>query len=233
MPRNTNTAGDGRSQATGVKMGKGARRALSKNADCIDNFLSIVQSARTIDELSNGLCQDALTLARVTRSTGAGRLEVTALNIEACALPSTRATTSVAEECCSVPICGTLKFKGASRKKTDRANCMCTGDVIVLRGGLASGKMSAAAASVVRRNFERFGMVFPGGFFASTVDTPATEEAGGFEFDRSEELAAEEAEVAAMRAETARARAARAGGAAATDSDCLNHSDDALDIDVI
>jgi len=218
-------AGGGRSQVTGVKLGKGARRALNKNADCIDDFLHIIQSARTLEELTGGLGTDALTLGRVTRSTGCGRLEVTALNIDACAYAEVRAKESISEAGISVPICGTLKFKGRSATKTDRANCMCAGDVVVLRGGLASGKMSAASASVVRRAFENHGMHFPGNFFASTAEAAGAAEAeeDGFVFDRSEELAAEEAEVAKLRAEAARARAARAGGAkAASDDDELN-----------
>jgi hypothetical protein len=89
--------------------------------------------------------------------------------------------------------------------------------------------MSAASASVVRRAFERHGMVFPGNFFASTAEAAGAAEAeeDGFVFDRSEELAAEEEEVAKLRAEAARARAARAGGAKAASDD------DALDIDAI
>ena len=222
-------AGGGRSQVTGTKLGKGARRALNKNADCIDDFLSVIQSAKSIDELTTELGHEALTLGRVTRSTGCGRLEVTALNISACAYPEVRAKESIAEEGCSVPICGTLKFKGASRTKTDRANCMCAGDVIVLRGGLASAKMSAASASVVRRTFERYGMIFPGNFFSSAAEAGAEGGADfGFEFDRSEELAVEEAEVAKLRAEAARARALRAGGeakAASSDDDDLHIED--------
>jgi len=221
--------GGGRSQVTGVKLGKGARRALNKNADCIDDFLSIIQGSKTLDELTGDLADEALTLGRVTRSTGCGRLEVTALNIESCAYAVARAKVPISEPGVSVPICGTLKFKGRSNTKADRANCMCVGDVIVLRGGLASAKMSAAAASVVRRTFERYGMLFPANFFSSTAEAAGAvaAEEDGFEFDRSEELAEEEEEVAKLRAEAARARAARAGGAKAASSD------EELDIDAI
>ena len=217
--------GGGRSQVTGVKLGKGARRALNKNADCIGDFLSIIQDSKSLDELTGDLGSEALTLGRVTRSTGCGRLEVTALNIDACAYAEVRAKESISEAGISVPICGTLKFKGRSATKTDRANCMCAGDVIVLRGGLASAKMSAASASVVRRTFDRWAMTYPASFFASTAEAAGAAEAeeDGFVFDRSEELAVEEAEVAKLRAEAARARAARAGGAkAASDEDELN-----------
>jgi hypothetical protein len=215
-----------RSAVTGTKLGKGARRALNKNADCIGEFLDIVQSAKNIGTMTAQLGDEALTLGRVTRSTGCGRLEVTALNIDSCAYPEKRALHPIADVGISVPICGTLKFKGASRTKTDRANCMCAGDVIVLRGGLASAKMSAAAASVVRHAFVRYGMVFPRGFFAAEAEETADDV---IEWDRSEQLAAEEAEVAALRAEAARARAARSGGAGAASSD----EEDEVNIDAI
>jgi hypothetical protein len=203
-----------RSQVTGTKLGKGARRALNKNADCVDDFLHIIQTAADLDDLTTSLGRDALTLGKVTRSPGCGRLEVTALNIDGCAYAEVFAKDGNAEVGCSVPICGTLKFKGRSSTKADRANCMCVGDVIILRGGLASGKMSAAAASVVRSTFDQFKMTYPTGFF--TTATAATGEEGDdvIEWDRSEELAAEEAEVAALRADTARARAVRSGAAA-------------------
>lgn len=226
----SSAAGGGRSAVTGTKLGKGARRALNKNADCIDNFLCIVNSANTLTNLTDWLDAEALTVGRVTRSTGCGRLEVTVLDIEAAANSSVGRP--VAVEGASIPICGTLKFKGRSNTKSDRANCMCVGDVIVVRGGLASAKCSAAAADAVQRVFDRLGVKYPKSFFAATASSAAAEaEEGaefGFVFDRSEELAAEEKEVAALRAETARASALRTGRVAASSSD-----DDEVNIDAI
>lgn len=202
-----------RSAATGTKLGKGARRALSKNADCIDDFLHIVTQSKTREEITKDLNDDALTLARVTRSTGCGRLEVTALNIDGCAFGKE----ANIEAGLSVPICGTLKFKGRSSTKADRANCMCVGDVIVLRGGFASAKMSPGAADIVRRKFDYLGLTYPTGFFSTTA-AAATED-DVFEFDRTEQLEAEEAEVANLRAEAARAAAVRTGRAVAEEED--------------
>lgn len=219
-----------RSQVTGAKIGKGARRALNKNADCVDDFLHIVQTAADLDDLTTSLGRDALTLGRVTRSTGCGRLEVTALNIDGCAYPEVFAKDGNAEVGCSVPICGTLKFKGRSSTKTDRANCMCAGDVIILRGGLASGKMSAAAAALVRSTFDGYKMTYPSGFFTTST---SADDAGDdvIEWDRSEELAAEGAEVAALRAEAARARALRSGSGVAEAEE--EKEEEPLNIDAI
>jgi len=199
----------GRSAVTGTKMGKGARRALLKNAECVDEFLDVIGQAEAMDRkgtpkaevgawLEMTLTRSALFLGRVTRSTGAGRLEV---------------TLQTGEKGVSVPIAGTVKFKGKSGTKTDRANCMCANDVIVIRGSFANAKVQPGVAAQIRRAFERFGVVTPVGFFAFAE--AAAEEEDGYEFDRSEELEAEAEEIAALKMS-----AAKAGGApAASDSD--------------
>ena len=185
--------GGARSAVTGVKMGKGARRALLKNAECVDEVLDVIARAerRPGQEgktwLEATLAQSALTLGRVTRSTGAGRLEVTLQSGE----------TGV-----SVPIAGTVKFKGRSGTKTDRENCMCANDIIVIRGSFASAKVSPAAAAQIRRAFEHFQVTTPAGFFAFAEDAEAED---GYEFDRSEEQEAEAAEIAALKVSAAKA----------------------------
>jgi hypothetical protein len=204
-------AAGGRSQVTGVKLGKGARRALTKNADCVDEFLSIVSSSPTASYLAVALEKESLQLARVERSTGCGRLQVTLQD----------GTTGV-----SVPISGTIKFKGRSNTKTDRANCMCADDMIVIRGSFASAKVSPAAAAFIRKHYEAKGIKTPRGFFSSAVEEEEEKQmggnvggGGGFEFDRDDELAGEEAEVAALRAQNARAIALRTGKAVSVDSE--------------
>lgn len=167
----------GRSQATGTKLGKGARRAINKNSDCVKDYLQIVASAQTSAQLVETLEEEALTLARVTRGTGGGRLEVHLQD---------------GTEGVSVPISGTLKFKGRSNTKTDRANCMCAGDVIIIRGSFASAKLSPSDASAVRRKFDKLGLSIPMGFFAATGEIKEEE---AFEFDRTEEAREEEGEI--------------------------------------
>lgn len=159
----------GRSQTTGTKLGKGARRALGKNAECVDDFMGLVTASKDAELLQVELKREALTLARVTRSPGCGRLEVTLQD----------GTTGV-----SVPIAGTIKFKGRAGTKADRSNCMCVGDVIIVRGSFASAKMTAAQASVAQRCYERLGLKVPGGFFTATAAAAGEDEAG-FEFDRT------------------------------------------------
>ena len=223
-------AGGGRSAATGVKIGKGAARAIGKNAECVDEVLGIFELARkatvpwTPLQITQSLELDALQLARVTRSTGCGRLEVTLQD----------GTTGV-----SVPIAGTVKFKGRAGTKGDRANCMGVGDIIVVRGGLASAKESTGAASLLKREFEKYGIRVPGGFFVSAADVAAAAGAGGggggaaaaddgYEFDRTEEIEAETREIGELRKATARSYALRHGKAASGSS-----SEEDLDIDAV
>ena len=224
-------AGGGRSAATGVKIGKGAARAIGKNAECVDEVLGIFELARkatvpwTPLQITQSLELDALQLARVTRSTGCGRLEVTLQD----------GTTGV-----SVPIAGTVKFKGRAGTKGDRANCMGVGDIIVVRGGLASAKVSTGAASLLKREFEKYGIRVPGGFFVSAADVAAAAGAGGggaaaaaddgYEFDRTEEIEAETREIGELRKATARSYALRHGKAA---SGSGSSSEEDLDIDAV
>ena len=126
----------------------------------------------------------------------------------------------------NVPISGTIKFKGRSNTKADRANCMCADDVIVIRGSFASAKVSPAAAAFIRKHYEAKGIKTPRGFFSSAVEEEEEKQmggnvggGGGFEFDRDDELAGEEAEVAALRAENARTIALRTGKAVSVDSE--------------
>lgn len=202
--KNQSAAGGGaRSAVTGVKMGKGARRALLKNAECVDEVLDIIARAEAVERKTGGMkadatkagaiwleqtmAQAAITLGRVTRSTGAGRLAV---------------TLQTGEEV-SVPIAGTVKFKGKSGTKTDRENCMCANDIIVIRGSFANAKVSPAAAAQIRRAYEHFRISTPSAFFAFAEEAAEAED--GYEFDRSEEQEAEAAEIAALKVAAAKA----------------------------
>ena len=191
MSSNKNQSAGGRSAVTGVKMGKGARRALLKNAECVDEVLDMIARAEAQEKrtdtkagaawLEQAMAQAAITLGRVTRSTGCGRLAV---------------TMQTGEEV-SVPIAGTVKFKGKSGTKTDRENCMCANDIIVIRGSFANAKVSPAAAAQIRRAYEHFRIPTPSAFFAFAEEAAEAED--GYEFDRSEEQEAEAAEIAALK----------------------------------
>lgn len=188
--------GAGRSAVTGRALGKAAMRAMTKNAESVDQFVDICERAPTAADMYDALERAALILARVTRTVGGGRIQV-----------QLYARDGVSEDV-SVPIGGSIRMKGKAATKTDRANCMCQGDFVVVRGGIAAGKMSAATVAYIRGVFSDLEVMMPRGFFVVTDDDTET-----FEFDRSEQAANEAVTISEVRARAARASALRAGTA--------------------
>lgn len=160
-----------RSAATGRKEGKAAFRARTKNAAAVEEFLTLIERARTGDEAERLMTENGLILAHVIKTTGAGRLEVR--------LQDGREG--------SFPIAGSIKFRGGAATKGDRENCMSAGDLIVIRGSFAAGKFRRPAAIRVRGIFQRHGIGYPPTFF------PAEDGSRDDLFDHSEE--AEDADV--------------------------------------
>jgi len=209
----SSAAGGGRSAVTGRPLGKAGVRALTKNAECVEEYIDLCERAERVgqngSDVTDALESASLILARVTRTVGGGRIVVQLLD---------------GTENVSVPIGGSVKLKGRAATKTDRTNCMCQGDLVVVRGGIAAGKLSPAAAAHVGTIFADCGVVAPRGFFGAAA---SADDDDAFEFDRSDQLAAESAEVAKVRADAARAAALRSGTAVAEDDTS------ALDIDAI
>jgi len=170
-----------RSAVTGVKMGRAAKRAISKNSECVEEFMDLVESVNRSagdpktkrQQLLAEQDTEALQAGRVIKSVGGGRLQVLLQD--------------GAEY--SAPIAGTLKMKGRSANKGDRANCMSVGDVIVIRGGFAAGKMTAGQSKRCEAVYESLELVVPAGFFATATSmADAVEEKDvGFVFDREAE----------------------------------------------
>lgn len=198
----SSAAGGGRSAVTGRPLGKAGIRALTKNAECVEQYIALCGRTDALERAS-------LILARVTRTVGGGRVVVQLMD---------------GTEDVSVPIGGSVKMKGRAATKTDRSNCMCQGDLVVVRGGIAAGKMSAAAAAHVAAIFAENDISAPRGFFGAIAV-----EDEDFEFDRSDQLAAESAEVAAVRATAARTSALRQATAVETETEVT----EAVDIDAI
>jgi hypothetical protein len=165
MPR---TATSSRT-AKGDKLSKGAQRCLTKATEAAEEYMDELRRCADTEDLDTIATRHSLTLARVTRAQGAGRLEVTLQD----------GTTGV-----SVPISASIKMKGRASTKTDRINCMCVNDVIVLRGAFAAGKLSGTAVRQAGEMFARLGRHVPGGFFAPPgVDAAAAAAATTVETD--------------------------------------------------
>jgi len=195
------SCGAGRSAVTGRALGKAAMRALTKNAECVDEMVDLCDRALESGSQYGGVRlqevmeRSALILAKVTRTVGGGRVNVQLMDGEEV----------------SVPIGGSIKMKGKAATKTDRANCMCQGDYVVVRGGIAAGKMSAATASYIRSVFGDLRIATPAGFFTVSGDDDL--------FDRTDQAAAEAVTMSEIKATVARAAALRSGVAVASDSE--------------
>ena len=194
------TCGAGRSAVTGRALGKAAIRALTKNAEAVEEVVEMCDRAATAGDLQERMERASLILAKVSRTVGGGRVQVILTDGEEV----------------SVPIGGSIKLKGKAATKTDRANCMCQGDYVVVRGGIAAGKMSAATVTYVRQVFVDLMVATPKGFF------PAADEDDMF--DRSEQAVAEAVMLSEIKAAKARASALRSGVAV---------EEEAVDVDAI
>lgn len=155
-------------------LGKSALRACKKATEATDEFVEAVEKAKSRAELES-LPDTGITIGRVTRSSGCNRLKVMDLD----------GTPDV--DC---RIAGAIAFKGKAATKGDRRNCMSVGDVIVIRGGLATGKLPISSCKRVKEVFDRFAARYPTGFFAAPTVTAAADDAEddtGFEFGAAEE----------------------------------------------
>jgi hypothetical protein len=179
-------------------MGKGAARAIAKNEECVEHYSRIIFKAEQTGAGATGTLRDAgLELARVTRTPGCGRLTVTLQD----------GTTDV-----SVPIGGTVKMRGHAGTKTDRANCMCVGDTVVLRGGIASAKLSDKAAALIKHQLKALNIVFCAALFAAEKSGAG---AGASDEDDLFEDAATDADLAAAAEAAAEGRTVVRRGEAA------------------
>jgi hypothetical protein len=172
--------------------GKQQAKAVAKNEERVTELIAILYQpkAKTMTESMHSnmiigeLKDNALELARVTRSLGAGHLEVTVQDGKTGAM---------------VKIAPTVGFKGRSNTKTDRENCMSVGDTIIICGGYATAKVSAKALSLIKIKLEELNIKVSSAIFAPT-DAAASEE----DDDMFEVVATEE--------EVAAASSAGAGG---------------------
>lgn len=153
-----------RSQVTGRQLGKADLRAARKNADCVSEYMYAIDNSSSVSEFVE--MTDALNsvIARVVRGFGAGRFEVAIVD------GSTE----------RVRVAGSVSLRGRAATKTDRDNCMCVGDYILVRGGLAAAKLSMANVESVRDFYNKHSISYPRHFFGS-------EENGDDLFDYSEE----------------------------------------------
>jgi type II secretory pathway component PulM len=150
-------------------LGKAAKKAVAKNDAAVEELVKILYRAKSADvsgaqhsaTIVSEMRADALEIARVTRRPGGARLEVTLQD-------GTKEA--------SVRIGGAITIKGRASTKEDRANCMCVGDVIVVRGGIAAGKLSQKAIRLVKHRLEELQIKVSPAIFAEAAAAAAEED---------------------------------------------------------
>lgn len=196
-------SGAGKKTASGRERGKAATESVRKTMEWVADYLELLEGAATVVKMEDAIRAGgkAQSLARVIKAPGGKHLEVTLQD-------------GTHEK--SIPIAKSIAFHGKASKKEDEANHLSKpGTVILLHGGFAVGKLSGAGMRRAQMEFDRLGIKYPGGFFVvpSASGVAAAEEPveDAWEFDRSGEEEAEEAELEALRAAKKRQLEIRAG----------------------
>ena len=197
-------AGAGKKTASGRERGKAASESTRKTMEWVSDYLELLEGAASVVKMEDAirLGGKAQSLARVIKAPGGKHLEVTLQD-------------GTHEK--SIPIAKSIAFHGKAAKKEEEANHLSKpGTVILLHGGFAVGKLSGAGLRRAQTEFDRLGLKYPGGFFvapvSSAVGAEAPVEDEAWEFDRSDEEAADAAELSALQADKKRRQQIRAGG---------------------
>jgi hypothetical protein len=204
-----------RAAGGGKKFGKGAKRAIEKNSEAVEDFVELLEGkeVRKDADLLAALC-----VGRVLKPLGHGRFQL---------MDQTGTESNVA-------VAGTLRAK---KQNAASETCIHMGDLVLVDGGLIKGRLSAAVVRRVQEAYRALEIRVAPGLFVEGAAAGAgvAEEAGTWEFDRSEEAAAEAAEAEERRAEKADQRrkwrpAKTAAVAAASNSAAASAE---LDVDAI
>ena len=170
-PRHAATAategGESKRGTGGRAMGKAALKARQKNGKAIADFFTMVEGVSDYKEMDVAVEREALLLARATKMTGCGRLDVQ--------LHDGRTT--------SLTFKASIRMAGRAATKGDRVNCVLAGDLVVVRDGKVAGKIPIALVKELEAEFVRIGAMYPAGFFSQGMEEAVG--AIGWEFDRS------------------------------------------------
>jgi len=173
----------GRVAGGGRKLGKGAKRAIEKNCEAVEDFVELLEgeAVRKDADLLAALC-----VGRVLKPLGHGRFQL---------MDQTGTESNVA-------VAGTLRAK---KQNAASDTCIHMGDLVLVDGGLIKGRLSAAMVRRVQEAYRALEIRVAPGLF---VEGGGAEEGGAgagetWEFDRSEEAAAEAAAAAEREAEKA------------------------------
>lgn len=203
-----------RAAGGGRKLGKGAKRAIEKNCEAVEDFVELLEgeAVKKDADLLAALC-----VGRVLKPLGHGRFKV----------QDQTGTES------NVAVAGTLRAK---KQNAASDTCIHMGDLVLIDGGLIKGRLSAAAARRVQEGYRALEIrVTPGLFVEGSAEEGGAGAGETWEFDRSEEAAAEAAAAAEREAEKAdQRRKWRPAKTAASNSAAASAAAGAeLDVDAI
>jgi hypothetical protein len=143
-----------RSQVTGRQLGKFDLRAARKNAECIGDYMSVIDTVSSSEAFTEQTGALSSIIARVVRGFGAGRFEVAIVD-------------GTFEK---VHVAGSVSLRGRAATKTDRDNCMCVGDYILVRAGLAAAKLPMSDVERIHDFYDKQHISYPKHFFGSEED---------------------------------------------------------------
>jgi hypothetical protein len=149
--------------------GKAAAKARQKNNKAVDDYFDMMERVSDTEDLDIAVARTGLRLGLVTKMLGCGHLDI-----------QLQDGTGV-----RLPIAKSIAFNGRAASKTDRANCILTGDLVVLRDAMVAGKVPLALVEDIEAHCERLGLESPVGFFTRGIVDEA--ELPTWEFDRSDE----------------------------------------------
>lgn len=185
--------------------GKAAVRTAAKNACHVLDYLENLEAAESLEDLEAYMEREAVQIARVTRQSGAVRLKVTLQD----------GATDV-----DVIIAGSVRFKGKAATKGDRSNCMTVGDLVVLHGPQAAGKIPRELVAEVQTSFDTLGVGYPKGFFAPAAAAAAAEPTDlGFEWEDETEAPDAKKVLTTSAATKPKGKKRGGGGGAAADAE--------------
>jgi hypothetical protein len=207
-------ASKSRAAGGGRKLGKGAKRAIEKNCEAVEDFVELLEgeAVRKDADLLAAVC-----VGRVLKPLGHGRFKVQ---------DQTGAESNVA-------VAGTLRAK---KQNAASDTCIHMGDLVLIDGGLIKGRLSAAMVRRVQEAYRELEIrVAPGLFVEGGAEEGGAGAGETWEFDRSEEAAAEAAAAAEREAEKAdQRRKWRPAKTAASNSAAASAAAGAeLDVDAI
>lgn len=135
-------------------LGRAQKRGVQKNSICIERFMDLLDENRgSLLDLQN-LEKVGFVIGRVQSLSGAKQVNLLVLDLK-----------KFKHYEASVRIAGAVAFRGRMASKAHLPNCMNLGDIVVVNGGLISGKLPPSRIQILSEILESLSVPFPKKFF--------------------------------------------------------------------